>query len=296
MVLEKIKNAPGVLIKDPEKVARVLAEFQKGSHDDLQIVTDFDQTLTAYYMPDGTRVSSSHGLIEKSKGLVPELAAKLNELFNTYYPIEVSHSFSYEDKLAHMEYWWKKTNDAFIEMKFNKKLIPSIVAGGSSRFRGGFDEFMKKTKEMDIPVCILSAGVADIIRGVLEAHLNGLEEYPNLHIIANLMKFDEEGYAIDWEGEIIHVLNKKEVTIAGTDFGQQALKRHNLILMGDSLGDTQMSEGIEHANIVKIGYLNTNVEPRKQQFMDAFDIVILQDGDMEVANYIVDLATEGWNK
>ncbi|KNC85760.1 hypothetical protein SARC_02064 [Sphaeroforma arctica JP610] len=294
MVLERIRDLPGVFMKDPEAVIEKLEKIRDGGHDNLQIVTDFDQTLTAYFMPDGTRVSSSHGLIERSKFLVPDLAARLNKLFTTYYPIEVDQNVTYEDKLAHMEYWWNKTNEAFIEAKFDRKHIPEIVANGSSRFRDGFDSFLQKTKELDVPCCILSAGLADVIRGVLESHLNGgLAKYPNVHIISNLMEFDDNGICIGFIGEVIHVLNKKEVTIAGTEFGKQALKRHNLILMGDSLGDVQMSDGIEHSNIIKIGYLNIK-EERKEKFLEEFDIVILNDGDMTVPNYVLELASSGW--
>lgn len=41
---------------------------------------------------------------------------------------------------------------------------------------------------------------------------------------------------------------------------QDLTERENVILLGDSLGDVSMSDGIPHGTILKIGFLNTMVK------------------------------------
>lgn len=56
--------------------------------------------------------------------------------------------------------------------------------------------------------------------------------------------------------------NKNEAVLHNDNTGYfEDLKcRHNVILMGDSLGDTNMATGVKDVNaILKIGFLNTKV-------------------------------------
>jgi 5'-nucleotidase len=58
----------------------------------------------------------------------------------------------------------------------------------------------------------------------------------------------------------IHVLNKNEKCIRGTRFAADVASRHNVILLGDSLGDIGMSNGVQCDEIVRVGFLNDNIE------------------------------------
>lgn len=68
------------------------------------------------------------------------------------------------------------------------------------------------------------------------------------------------GRAVKFKGKNIHVLNKCETCIKGTKFAADVASRHNVILMGDSLGDVDMSRGVKCDDIIRIGFLNDNIQ------------------------------------
>ena len=54
--------------------------------------------------------------------------------------------------------------------------------------------------------------------------------------------------------------------------------------LGDAIGDAEMSKGIPHETILKIGFLNdsTNLEKSLDQYSDVFDIVSVRDDTFKV--------------
>lgn len=102
---------------------------------------------------------------------------------------------------------------------------------------------------------------------------------------------------------------------------QELRSRPNVLLLGDSLGDLTMADGVQAMqSILKIGFLNDKVfyfqmynfftgssaesapgigqerfthflflqvEERKQSYLDSYDIVLVKDETMEVPNAIL---------
>ena len=62
--------------------------------------------------------------------------------------------------------------------------------------------------------------------------------------------------------------------------------RKNVLLLGDSLDDTKMITGFDYNALIKIGFLNENIEENLEHYKKVYDVVILNDGDM---NFINDL-------
>lgn len=59
---------------------------------------------------------------------------------------------------------------------------------------------------------------------------------------------------------LIHVFNKNESALRGTDYFDMVKSRDHILLMGDSLGDAGMAEGMPSlTHVLKIGFLFDSV-------------------------------------
>jgi len=94
---------------------------------------------------------------------------------------------------------------------------------------------------------------------------------------------------LGFQDKIIHVFNKNEYALKNTDFYDVVADRDNAMVLGDSLGDADMAQGMEHCqNVLKIGFLYDHVEHALPQYMDTFDIVLVDDQTMDVPKAIFD--------
>ena len=87
---------------------------------------------------------------------------------------------------------------------------------------------------------------------------------------------------------IVHVFNKDETVLEEfPKIFREIKERKNVILLGDSLGDLGMIEGFEYNEIIKIGFLNENIKEQLDIYKEKFDVVIINDGDFNYINKIV---------
>lgn len=102
---------PNVRIKNPENVEKIINEIRVGGFDNLQIVTDFDYTVTKKHLPNGESVPSSFCILEKCKSF-PESNKELSRQTTAKYkPIELDPTISISDKIPHMVEWWTATSE-----------------------------------------------------------------------------------------------------------------------------------------------------------------------------------------
>lgn len=79
-------------------------------------------------------------------------------------------------------------------------------------------------------------------------------------VISNFLKYDDEGKILGFKNDMIHVYNKTEITLQKSSYYNLIKNRTNVILMGDSIGDAAMCEGVpETGNVLKIGFLYERV-------------------------------------
>lgn len=70
-----------------------------------------------------------------------------------------------------------------------------------------------------------------------------------------------------------------------SNYFQQLQNKTNILLLGDSIGDLTMADGVPGVqNILKIGFLNDKVEERRERYMDSYDIVLEKDETLDVVN------------
>lgn len=140
------------------------------------------------------------------------------------------------------------------------------------------DIFLKKCADMDIPLLVFSAGVSDVIQEALNQH-NMFHH--NMHIVSNKMGWNADGICDHFEDPLIHVFNKSEFSLEKTDYYKTIKERKNVILLGDSVGDVLMSQGVQHDTCLNIGFLNHDVETLYPKYSQLYDIVIVDDSSIE---------------
>ncbi|XP_017317994.1 cytosolic 5'-nucleotidase 3-like [Ictalurus punctatus] len=98
------------------------------------------------------------------------------------------------------------------------------------------------------------------------------------------------GVVCAFKGDVIHTFNKRQGALQNTQ--QFVHDRSNVLLLGDSLGDLDMADGVQGLrNILRIGYLNDKVEERREAYVRSYDIVLEKDETLDVPNAIINYHT-----
>ena len=232
----------------------------------------------------GKKSSTLIAFIRSGKYLTPDYPKKAYALFDKYHPIEISTTIPLKEKKKKMQEWWRAHNDLLIKSGMNLKVARDIVKKQDFCFRGNISKFFKSLYKNKIPLIILSASRGILIKLFLEKY-NYMDK--NTHIIANNFKFDKNGIAIGYDEPVIHTFNKTETSVKHLPIYNDLLKRKNVILLGDLIGDVGMIEGFPYENLIKIGFLNENVDERLEEFKKNYDVVILNDGTFDYVNGLV---------
>ncbi len=272
--MEKGKN---IYIKNSTELHRKIQQFRKAGAASFHVVSDFDRTLTKAFI-DGKKFLSSYALIREGKYLTPEYPPRAHALFDKYHPYEIDETLSAEEKNKKMNQWWSEHFELMKECGMNKVVIGDIVSKGKIQFREGASEFLDLLSNQRIPILIFSAGVGDLIKELLES---AGKMASNVHMLSNFYIFNEQGIVIGKKNtNFIHTFNKNEVEVKKTPYYREIVQRKNVLLLGDSLGDLGMSEGIEHESIIRIGFLNEEKDKLLDKYMQGFEVVITDDGEM----------------
>lgn len=97
-------------IKDVPKVEAIINELIRGGTDRLQVVSDFDFTITKQRKTDGTPVLSSFGMFNSCRSLPKEFIEESKRLYHKYHPIEIDPYISSQEKVKYMIEWWNKSD------------------------------------------------------------------------------------------------------------------------------------------------------------------------------------------
>lgn len=228
---------------------------------DVYVVADFDRTFTV------GKSQTSWSLLASTDLLPKEYIEDRQALFDKYRPIEIDTTMPFEYRLEQTKIWFKLHAELFVKYKLKENFIQEIVRDKDiMKFRDGAKNFLKYLYENDIPLIIISAGVGNFIKAFLEK-----EEcnYSNIYISSNMLKF-ENGVATGVENNIIHSLNKNEVSLP-EGVKKSLENRSQIILLGDQIDDTRMVSEDKRENTIRIGFLiDSN---NREVYEKHFDIV-----------------------
>uniref|UniRef100_A0A5K1U0Z3 5'-nucleotidase n=1 Tax=Macaca mulatta TaxID=9544 RepID=A0A5K1U0Z3_MACMU len=242
-----------VLMRQPGRVQEIVGVLRKGGGERLQVISDFDMTLSRFAY-NGKRCPSSYNILDNSKIISEECRKELTALLHHYYPIEIDPHRTIKEKLPHMVEWWTKAHNLLCQQKIQKFQIAQVVRESSAMLREGYKTFFNTLYHNNIPLFIFSAGIGDILEEIIRQMK---VFHPNIHIVSNYMDFNEDGFLQGFKGQLIHTYNKNSSVCENSGYFQQLEGKTNVILLGDSIGDLTMADGVPGVqNILKIGFLN----------------------------------------
>lgn len=276
-----------IVIANPKKLEELKKSISEGRAKDFFVLSDFDRTLTKAFV-NGKNVPSLLSILRDGNYLTPDYAGKAHALYNKYHPIEIDPKIKKEEKKKLMHEWWMAHFDLLIESGLNKKDLEKVVDSGKAKFREGFSEFADFLNKNNIPLVIISSSGlgGDATKMYLE---KAGKLHNNIHIISNSYEWDENGKAIAIRQPIIHVMNKDGSMIKFLPIFNFIKNRKNILLLGDTLDDVDMVNSLDYNNLVKVSFLNENIEQNLEHYKLNYDVVILNDGSM---NYINSLLRE----
>ena len=249
-------------------IETLLKDLLADGIDKLHIVADFDGTLTKDFV-DGKKVQSIISVLRDHPGYLSSgYQDTAKKLFAEYSPFENDLSVSYETRLDKMREWWAKHFDLLISSGLKLEHIEQVATSGIIQFRDGAKEFLKLTHDLNIPVIIFSASGLGEALSIYCRH-EGVA-YDNIHFVTNSFKWNEKGEAIGVNEPIIHSLNKNEEVIQNIDNLRNIIEnRRNVLLLGNSLGDLEMSKGSHNKKLVTIAFVDR--EQGESEWCQKFD-------------------------
>lgn len=265
--------------------------------DELLILSSF-----SILEPDGS-VSvgqTAYSLLSDSRIMSDKYKTQTKSLHNKYFPLEFNPAISFDDKYKLMDEWWAGSNQALLDEHPTLETLYKAVPHAKLQLRPGFATAVQLAHLHDIPVIVFSAGISEVIQEILRRLGPTDLMLPNVHVVANELEIDQANFVVGFKPPLMHSLNKKDTSVSlvrdlTREWFKPLRKRHNVLLMGDNLGDAQMSQGYEVSDdpdvcILKVGFLNDNVDALLPQYAKAFDIVVLYDGPMvPVASFLTEI-------
>lgn len=276
------------IVSNVEVTAKKVDKILLDGLNNLHIICDFDATMTRYYKNKDRkeRNPGSHLILSSSSRLTDEFKEETKLLLEKYYPIEINPKLTKEQKIPYMVEWWNKAHELLIKQQINIDDFATMVDETPVEMRSGLKELIDKCKEKKVPFLIFSAGIGNVIEQVLIR--KNLYHRENMHIVSNQMKFNlETGICDDFTEPTIHIFNKSEIAVKHSPYHTTIENRRNVILLGDSIGDLHMADGIKHDVCLTIGFLNHDVDNLLKSYLENFDVVVIDDGPMDVVNIIL---------
>lgn len=208
-----------------------------------------------------------------------------------------------DEKLKLMIEWWTSSQNAIVSANhITENIIIKAVKDSEVCLRDNTDKLLKFCNDAEIPFLIFSAGCGDIITAMLKHKEPICWTEQNMMVVSNMLGFDQDsGILTEFKKPLIHTLNKKNFVKHVKEFQTENSRhvdelvksRKNIVLMGDHLGDVNMSYGMEGINeCLNIGFINYKIEENLQTYMDTFDIVLVNDESMDVVNSLMEFLNE----
>uniref|UniRef100_A0A3B3QAW7 5'-nucleotidase, cytosolic IIIB n=1 Tax=Paramormyrops kingsleyae TaxID=1676925 RepID=A0A3B3QAW7_9TELE len=217
-----------VQMKDRHRVEEIIESMRLAGSDALQVMSDFDMTLTRFAY-NGARCPTCYAILEDSVLISGDCKKMLKDLLNKYYPIEFDASRTVEEKVPDMVDWWTKAHELLIEQKIQKDQLARVVKDSNAMLRKEYKFFFDHLDKKEIPLVIFSAGIGDVLEEVI---IQAGVFHSNIMVFSNYMDFDEKGLPDTDNILKIGFLNDKV-----EDWRESYLNRYDIVLEKDETMD-----------------------------------------------------------
>ena len=257
--------------KDIPQLQKKLLLMKDDGINELQIVSDFDQTTTCFNI-NGEQCCSIFGSFRKTDITSHTFKKTTESLYHSYGPIEIDPNIDIQHKKLLLRDWYEAVKVAFLHENLTKNKCLCVLHDANIGVRYGYREFFNICKVLNLPYYMISGGVTQIVQTIL-AKAADLHQYPNFFTFSNDMVFDKEGNLVDMHMKVYAttkdgILDKRKFTF-----------KKNTLLLGDLITDYDMASKMASKNLVAIGFLEKKKEAKLEEYLEKFDVVIVGDGD-----------------
>jgi len=270
------------LCKDLTLFRKKLSNIRNDGISELQIVSDFDHTLTKSFYK-GKPALACFALFRESSHVSEELKKEIAKHYEYYYAIEINPHISSEDKHMHMREWVEKAVLGLLREKMTKNRFEKILNESSMVLRYGIDDLLLTAARHNLPFYVISGGISDICATIIYQRLQ-VEDYRELTIYSNEMFFDAEGNLTGFKKPVVHSHSKPNLIHKSKSY------RKNVLLLGDIVEDSKMANNIKARSQINIGFFNDLKKDNTtlmRHYMNHFDVVIVDEGDLTLPSMIL---------
>lgn len=274
-----------IIISDQKKLDLEIERIIHDGASNLWIVSDFDRTFTKSFVHGKPRASLI-SILQDENYLTPDYPVKAKALFDYYHKIEMDPNIDFETKKKFMLERWTKHFQLLISSWLSKQDIQQAIQSENIEFREWVLWLFDLLNEYNIPLVIFSASGLwyDGIYRYLKK-FNKLSK--NIHIISNTFQRDRDGYALDIQKPIIHSFNKDAHILFNLPFYKEIKDKKNVVLLWDTIWDAHMIDWFEHKNIIKIWFLNDNIDQNLEEYKKYYDIIITGDWSFNYVDRLI---------
>jgi len=273
-----------IIITDQKKLDLELDHIIHEGISNLRIISDFDRTLTKAFVKGKSRPSLL-SILRDEKYLTPKYPAKAQALFDHYHAIEIDPKVDLETKKSMMLERRTKHFQLLMDSWLRKQDIQKAMQSENIEFREWVLWLFDISNEYNIPLVILSASWLGY-DGICRYLKNFNKLYKSVHIVSNTFKRDRDGNILGIQNPIIHSFNKDAEILFNLPFYHDIKNKKNVILLWDTVWDANMIDWFEYKNLIKIWFLNDNIDQQLEEFKKHYDIIVTGDWPL---NYVTRL-------
>ncbi|VVC26122.1 Hypothetical protein CINCED_3A017819 [Cinara cedri] len=221
----KQRFAATIHIGREDVTAVKIRQLVSGGPDKLQVISDFDRTISRSEY-NNQPVLSSFGVFEMSDSLSNDYKKKALELLHKYRPIEDDTQMTVAEKLPYIEQWWTSSSNLLKGLNFKYEDITKSIEKADVKLREGIEKVFEKLYKQNVPLIILSAGIGDVVELILK-HNNLVTD--NVSVVSNFLKLSKNDNGMSTiqgfkNEKLIHVFNKNEHAYIDTHKNVSAIK------------------------------------------------------------------------